>query len=153
MLVCLSQMIRESLIFFVLLIVLCCGFLQAFVGLDESDGSVSIFGETLHVILVTIMMEPDFDSLESLAWPYGKVLYYFFTFIVTILLLNILIALFGSAYGRVYDNAIDEYLALQAEKTLRFIRAPDSYVYVPPLNLIEMVLIPFKPFTSKKDIP
>lgn len=62
------------------------------------------------------MDSPDFETLNSLAWPYGKILYYMFTFIVTSLLLNILIALFGSAYNRVYDNATDEYLTLQAEK-------------------------------------
>lgn len=151
MLVCLSQMIRESVIFFVLLLFLCCGFLQAFIGLDASDGStdINVLGETIRVMLLTLMSSPNFNSLNSLAWPYGKILYYLFTFIVTSLLLNILIALFGSAYGRVYDNAIDEYLALQAERTLRFIRAPDSYVYVPPLNIIELFVMPFKTGLTK----
>lgn len=152
MLVCLSQMIRESVIFFVLLVFLCCGFLQAFVGLDASDGStdINVFGETVHVMLLTVMDSPDFETLNSLAWPYGKILYYMFTFIVTSLLLNILIALFGSAYNRVYDNATDEYLTLQAEKTLRFVRAPDSYVYVPPLNIVELCVIPFKSCLGKR---
>lgn len=153
MLVCLSQMIRESMIFFVLLAFLSCGFLQAFVGLDASDGSTDIdmFGKTVHVMLTTVMMSPNFESLDSLAMPYGKILYYLFTFFVTLLLINILIALFNSAYVRVYDNANDEYLALQAEKTLRFIRAPDSYVYVPPLNIIELLfVVPFGSVCASK---
>jgi hypothetical protein len=55
-------------------------------------------------------------------------------------LLNILIALYNSAYEDIYENADDEFLALFAQKTMQFIRAPDENVYVPPFNLIEIVI-------------
>lgn len=154
MLIVLTQMIRESVIFFVLLIMVCIGFLQAFIGLDGADGNVDLdlLPDTLNTMLLTIMASPDFDAFSNYAEPYGSIVYYFFSFLITTLLLNILIALFGSAYSRIYDNATDEYLALVAAKTLRFIRAPDSYVYVAPLNVIEIVLvvIPFGWTTSSE---
>lgn len=57
-----------------------------------------------------------------------------------IILLNILIALYNSAYSDIYENADDEYLALFAQRTMQFVRAPDENVYIAPFNLIEMVI-------------
>ena len=55
-------------------------------------------------------------------------------------MLNILIALYNSAYEDITGNADDEYLALLAQKTMQFVRAPDENVFVPPLNLVEIVI-------------
>jgi hypothetical protein len=57
-----------------------------------------------------------------------------------IILLNILIALYNSAYEDIYGNADDEYLALFSQKTMQFVRAPDENVYIAPFNLIEIVI-------------
>jgi hypothetical protein len=62
-------------------------------------------------------------------------------------LLNILIALYNSAYVDITDNATDEYLALVsslslyrvclfnhvqfAKKCLQYVRAPDENVFIP----------------------
>ncbi len=46
-------------------------------------------------------------------------------------LLNILIALYNSAYEDITENAIDEYMALFSQKTLQFVRAPDENVFIP----------------------
>lgn len=51
-----------------------------------------------------------------------------------------MIALYNSAYEDIYENADDEYLALFAQKTMQFVRAPDENVYIAPLNLIEIVV-------------
>ena len=61
-------------------------------------------------------------------------------------MLNVLIALYNSAYEDITDNATDEYLALFATKTMQFVRAPDEHVFIPPFNLIELFLlvIPFE---------
>lgn len=55
-------------------------------------------------------------------------------------MLNILIALYNSAYEDIYENADDEYLALFAQRTMQFVRAPDENVYIAPLNLIEIII-------------
>ncbi|KAH7173521.1 uncharacterized protein B0J16DRAFT_365237 [Fusarium flagelliforme] len=141
MLVVLKVMMKESLIFFALLIVVIVGFLQAFIGLDIADDN--IMGDTYFIIesmLKAIMQSPEFDGFENFGHPFGLILYYCFTFVVMIILLNILIALYNSAYEGIYSNADDEYLALFAQKTMQFVRAPDENVYIAPFNLIEMVI-------------
>ena len=66
------------------------------------------------------------------------------------MLLNILVALFNQAYSVVTDNAVDEFLALFAHKTLNYIRAPDENTFCPPLNLIEICfMLPLEPFLEK----
>ena len=49
-----------------------------------------------------------------------------------------MIALYNSAYEDIYDNANDEYLAIFAQKTMTFVRAPDENVFMAPFNLIEI---------------
>jgi hypothetical protein len=63
-----------------------------------------------------------------------------------------LIALYNSAYEDITENAIDEYMAMFAQKTLQFVRAPDENVFIAPLNLIELffLIIPFEWWMEKK---
>jgi len=51
-------------------------------------------------------------SFDHFSHPFGMILYYVFAFIVMVILLNILIALYNQAYTDITENAIDEYLAL-----------------------------------------
>lgn len=152
MLVVLKELMKESLIFFVLLVIIAGGFLQAFMGLDEADGDLDVPQLVIQVMTRTVLADPNFDAVGQIAPPYGGLLYYIFTFLISTILLNILIALFNSAYEKIYDNATDEYLSLLAQKTLRFVRAPDEYVFVPPLNLFEFLFltVPFSWWLSKR---
>ncbi|KAL2158871.1 hypothetical protein VTH06DRAFT_4063 [Thermothelomyces fergusii] len=145
MLVVLKVMMKESIIFFALLVILVIGFLQAFVGLDYADDRTT---EDIMFIVQSmanaVMQSPDFGGFERFQPPFGVILYYCFTFVVMVILLNILIALYNSAYEDIYENANDEYLAMFAQKTMTFVRAPDENVFIPPFNLIEtFILIPF----------
>jgi hypothetical protein len=112
MLVVLKVMMKESIIFFALLLVVLLGFLQAFIGLDQVDNDLSATGWIIKVMLNAIMQSPEFDGFEKFAPPFGIILYYIFTFVVMVVLLNILIALYNSAYEDITDNAADEYMAL-----------------------------------------
>ncbi|KAL1960650.1 hypothetical protein VTO42DRAFT_7229 [Malbranchea cinnamomea] len=147
MLVVLKVMMKESLIFFALLAVVIVGFLQGFVGMDQADPDNAVTPTMiLQGMANTVMQNPDFDSFRGFASPFGILLYYLFTFVVMVVLLNILIALYNSAYEDITGNAINEYLALFAHRTLQFVRAPDENVFIAPLNLIEIVflIIPFE---------
>ncbi|KAI1340375.1 hypothetical protein F5Y15DRAFT_380477 [Xylariaceae sp. FL0016] len=153
MLVILKVMMKESVIFFALLIVIIIGFLQAFIGMDYADdmaGEDTIF--ILQAMANAIMQSPDFSGFERFSPPFGLILYYLFTFVVMVVLLNVLIALYNSAYEDIYENADDEYLALFSQKTMQFVRAPDENVFIAPFNLIEIVLliIPFEWWMPKK---
>ncbi len=141
MLVVCKVMMKESIVYFVLLFIISLGFLQALLGLDSADGARDVTKLVLQVISHSIIGDNDYDAFSRFAPPYAAILYYIFVFLCSVILLNILIALFNSAYQNIYDNANDEYLALLAQNTLRYIRAPDENVFVPPLNLIEFFLL------------
>ncbi|KAL8706550.1 MAG: hypothetical protein Q9201_000423 [Fulgogasparrea decipioides] len=146
MLVVLKVMMKESLIFFALLTIIVIGFLQAFIGMDQVDDNRTVTGFILQAMANSVMQSPDFDGFENFAPPFGIVLYYVFTFVVMVVLLNILIALYNSAYEDITDNAIDEYMALFSQKTMQFVRAPDENVFIAPFNLIEIffLILPFE---------
>lgn len=85
MLVVLKVMMKESLIFFALLIVMVVGFLQAFVGLDLAD---DLEADDLWFIVSamanSVMQSPEFSGFDKFAPPFGILLYYMFTFIVMV---------------------------------------------------------------------
>lgn len=85
MLVVLKVMMKESIIFFALLIVIVIGFLQAFVGLDYADDQVA--EDILFIIQSmanSVMQSPDFSGFERFQPPFGLILYYCFTFVVMV---------------------------------------------------------------------
>jgi hypothetical protein len=68
MMVVLKVMMRESLIFFALLIVVIIGFLQAFIGLDmNEDQLLDDTGFVMQAMLNAIMQSPEFDGFEVFA--------------------------------------------------------------------------------------
>ncbi|SCW02048.1 LAFE_0E13014g1_1 [Lachancea fermentati] len=150
LLVVLKHMMKESIVFFFLLLLMTIGFLQGFLGLDSADGKREITWPIMSNLVLTVLGEGGFDMFENFAPPYAAILYYAYCFIVTVILLNILIALYSTAYQKVIDNALDEYMALMAQKTLRYIRAPDEDVYVPPFNIIELIITPFMHLMPRK---
>ncbi|EER24655.1 hypothetical protein D8B26_004988 [Coccidioides posadasii str. Silveira] len=147
MLVVLKVMMKESLIFFALLGVVIIGFLQGFAGMDQADPeNLMTPSMILQGMANTVMQNPEFDSFKNFASPFGIILYYLFTFVVMVVLLNILIALYNSAYEDITGNATNEYLALFAYRTLQFVRAPDENVFIVPFNLVEIffLILPFE---------
>jgi len=147
MLVILKVMMQESLIFFALLILILIGFLQGFVGLDASgDWEVDRVSFIMQQMMNAILGDASFDVWDDFGAPFGLILYYIYNFVIIVILLNILIALFNSAYEDITSNAIDEFLALYSQKTMQFVRAPDENVFIAPFNLIEIfcLVIPFE---------
>lgn len=47
----------------------------------------------------------------------------------------------GTAYSDIAEDATNQYLTHFSYKTISMIRAPDSYVYPSPFNLIEAIFI------------
>lgn len=146
MLVVTKVMMKESIIFFALLIFVLVGFFQAFIGLDQVDQNVEATRFIVANMVKAILTSPEFEGFDNFGAPFGLILYYIYTFIIMTILLNILIALFNSAYEDISSNSTDEYMALFAAKTLQFARAPDENVYIAPLNLIEItcLILPFE---------
>ncbi|CCA68110.1 related to YVC1-vacuolar cation channel [Serendipita indica DSM 11827] len=141
--ICVARMMQESTIFFVLLSILLIGFYQGMYALDAADGVTDKGGVVMHSLLQALLQAPDFNATEG---AFGLLLYYMWCLVTTIVLLNVLISLFSSAYEDVVGAAESHYLAFVAGKTVSMIRAPDSYVYPAPFNLIEIFFIaPLEP--------
>jgi len=77
-------MMKESLIFFALLIIVMVGFLQAFIGMDQVDDNSKVTGFILQAMANAVMQSPDFGGFENFAPPFGIILYYLFTFVVMV---------------------------------------------------------------------
>ncbi len=85
MLVVLKVMMKESMIFFALLIVVIIGFMQAFIGLDLTDNNaIDDVPFIMESMLKAIMQSPEFDGFEDFGHPWGLILYYCFTFVVMV---------------------------------------------------------------------
>ncbi|KZV77107.1 calcium activated cation channel [Peniophora sp. CONT] len=137
--ICVARMLRESGIFFALLSILGIGFLQALYALDASDGVSESPIEVVHVMVQALLGSPNFDKFEDSAM--GMLLYYFWNIVTAVILLNVLISLFSSAYDDVVDDAEAEFLAYFAGKTVGMVRSPDVFVYPAPFNIFEVFLV------------
>ncbi|KAJ9111044.1 hypothetical protein QFC19_001241 [Naganishia cerealis] len=135
-------MLRDSAIFFILLTIMGLGFAQALFALDAADGQVNAASLVWNGLLQALLGSPDFDTPNERS--FGLIIYYGWSILTIIILLNVLIALFGSSYSNVEENATDQYMAYYAYKTISMIRGPDTYVYPAPLNLVEIVIAPLE---------
>ena len=110
------------------------GFAQSMYALDAADGESGggkvVANSLIQALLGCVPLSglyneannvrsPDFDTPnDRFGYPFGLIIYYSWNFLATIILVNVLIALFGSAYSDVEENATDEYLAFFAHKTI-----------------------------------
>ncbi|CAE6433246.1 unnamed protein product [Rhizoctonia solani] len=147
--ICVSRMLQESTIFFVLLSILGIGFAQGMYALDAADGVTDHGSTVINTLLQALLQAPDFE--QPATSNFGLVLYYMWNVATTVILLNILISLFSSAYEDITDDAEAHFMAFFAGKTIGMIRAPDNYVYPAPFNLIEIFLVaPFELILHRK---
>lgn len=82
-----QEMLKESLVFVALLAIIVVGFLQAFLGFDSADGRLDLAVRILNSVVQSTLGSPVFDLYEG---SFALILYYLFTFIISVVLLNIL---------------------------------------------------------------
>ncbi|RDX53892.1 calcium activated cation channel [Lentinus brumalis] len=147
--ICIARMLKESGFFFCLLGLLAIGFLQGLYALDAADGQTDHPVKIMNSLIQALLQAPAYDMFE--ASPLGLTLYYCWNVATAVILLNVLISLFSSAYDDVVEDASAEYLTYFAGKVIGMIRAPDEFIYPPPFNIIEIFLVaPFEFFVSEK---
>ncbi|KAI0751001.1 calcium activated cation channel [Daedaleopsis nitida] len=145
--ICVARMLKESGFFFCLLALLGVGFLQGLYALDAADGQSEHPSKLLHVLIQALLQSPNYEMFNPS--PAGMILYYMWNVATVVILLNVLISLFSSAYEDVVEDAAAEYLTYFAGKVVGMIRAPDEFIYPPPFNLLEIFLVgPFEFFVS-----
>ncbi|GAA5971515.1 hypothetical protein JCM3765_001224, partial [Sporobolomyces pararoseus] len=147
------RMLKESAVFFVLLALFGIGFGQALMGLDVADERRDSTETVIHTLIQALLGSPNFDEYDrgASSYPFGMILYYVWSTTCIVILLNVLIALFGSAYQECVDESEPTFLAFFAGKTLSSIRAPDTYVYPAPFNLIEIFILPLEWVLSREN--
>ncbi|OCH94327.1 calcium activated cation channel [Obba rivulosa] len=145
--ICVARMLQESGIFFALLALLGIGFLQGLYALDAADGQTDHPTTVIHALIQALLQAPDYEMFASSVA--GQILYYLWNVATAIVLLNVLISLFASAYEDVVEDAPAEYLTFFAGKVIGMIRAPDEFTYPAPFNIIESFFIaPLEYFVS-----
>jgi hypothetical protein len=99
MIIVLKKMIKETAVFFLLLIVIAAGFIQSFFAyplsplleffvnlcsLGASEGGSGVTKKVLHSMTQAFLDAPDFEFYKELTPPFGLYLFYFYNFIVSI---------------------------------------------------------------------
>lgn len=140
--ICVARMLQESGIFFALLSLLAIGFAQGLYALDLADGTSDDASTVIHLLIQSLLQAPDYDKFKPS--PASLALYYLWNVVTALILLNVLISLFSSAYSDIVEDAEAEFLTFFATKTVGLIRAPDEFVYPAPFNLVEVFIAPFE---------
>lgn len=148
----LQKMLKDGIMFFWLLSWVFIGFLQSFYALAE-DKDKSLYVSCM-LLLRGFLQDPDFDIAAEMNKDkayYGVWLFCLYLFLTSIILLNLLVALFNSSYTNITDSAEKEYLALFTFKVFSYLKSPDQFPYAAPFNLIEVFLvIPWSMCVSRK---
>lgn len=80
------------------------GFVQSLLALDAADSEVDSFWAIINLLIQALLGSPGFDEYkEGFSPPFGMVIYYAWSFLTLLILLNILIALFGLSYFFLFD--------------------------------------------------
>ncbi|BGP56070.1 Calcium channel yvc1 [Rhodotorula sphaerocarpa] len=129
------RMLKESAVFCVLLAILAIGFGQALTGLDIADQERDATHAVVNTLLQAVLGSPNFDYYDELesSYPFGLILYYAWSVATIVILLNVLVALFSSAYEDCVDQSEETWLGYFAGKTL-----------------IEVFIFPFEFVVSRK---
>ncbi|KAF9972796.1 hypothetical protein BGZ73_004025 [Actinomortierella ambigua] len=139
MVMVLQKMLKDGIMFFWLLAWVYIGFFQSFYALlADSDKSV---GMVSMLLTRGFLQDPDFEGAQTFHPVYGNVLFALYLFLTSIILLNLLVALFNSSYTNITDSSEQEYLALYTFKVFSYLKSPDQFPFAAPTNLIEVFLL------------
>ncbi|BGP41086.1 Calcium channel yvc1 [Rhodotorula kratochvilovae] len=150
------RMLKESAVFCALLAIFAIGFGQALTGLDVADERRESTKSVINSLLQAFLGSPNFEMYDKgekvgdSSYPFGLIVYYLWSVMTLVILLNVLVALFSSSYQECVDESEPTFLAFFAGKTVSSIRAPDSYPYPAPFNLVELFIIPLEFVVSRE---
>lgn len=149
----LQNMLKDGIMFFWLLAWVFIGFLQSFYALQTVNENESRdFVAALTLLVRGFLQDPDWEVAEKLDVKYGFWVFALYLFLTSIILLNLLIALFNSSYTNITDSSEKEYLALFTFKVFSYLKSPDQFPYAAPFNLIEVFfVIPFSVILSREN--
>ncbi|KAF9366103.1 hypothetical protein BGX34_006103 [Mortierella sp. NVP85] len=139
MVMVLQKMLKDGIMFFWLLAWVFIGFLQSFYAL-KPDKDKDFYSSNM-LLVRGFLQDPDWELANEIDERYGNWLFALYLFLTSIILLNLLIALFNSSYTNITDSSEKEYLALFSFKVFSYLKSPDQFPYAAPFNLIEVFFI------------
>eukprot|EP00741_Cyanophora_paradoxa_P019862 tig00000217_g19170.t1 len=136
LLVIIKGMMTDFFVFIVVLALVLLGFAQTIHVFMEPilspDNNLALSDSI--IMMFRAVLGGDFYEQVQEAFPaWGPLFYFVFVILTTVMLLNLLIALFGGTYGRITDNAQNEFQFGRATTYLSFVQR--DYV-PPPFNLV-----------------
>ncbi|CAO3570612.1 unnamed protein product [Mortierella alpina] len=148
MVMVLQKMLKDGIMFFWLLAWVFIGFFQSFYALNVDEEKHAANASKL--LIRGFLQDPDWDLALEQDEAYGFWLFALYLFLTSIILLNLLVALFNSSYTNITDSSEKEYLALFTFKVFSYLKSPDEFPYAAPFNLIEVFfVIPWSAILSK----
>ncbi|GJJ79258.1 hypothetical protein EMPS_11618 [Entomortierella parvispora] len=149
MIMVLQKMLKDGIMFFWLLAWVYIGFFQSFYALQRDEEKN--FHNSTMLLVRGFLQDPDWDLAHEIDNNYGNGVFALYLFLTSIILLNLLVALFNSSYTNITDSAEKEYLALYTFKVFSYLKSPDEFPYAAPFNIIEVFfIIPWSVIVSRK---
>jgi hypothetical protein len=138
-----QRLLKDSLMFLLLLIPLCIGFSQALLGLDpkrEALDGAGFFG-VFFWLMRGFIGDLDFESAGEFDSFYGPVFYGIFVMLGYIILLNLLIAIYCESFASILEASQYQFRSQRAVATLQLSDRYDRWPFLVPLNLVEIVIV------------
>ncbi|KAK9473395.1 uncharacterized protein V1510DRAFT_347890, partial [Dipodascopsis tothii] len=141
---CLKQMTKDFFKFLILIVIIFVGFLTTFSFLGRDHFSVN----EMAWLLIRVFFGAPYDGLDvasEISPVFGPSLMLIFVTLATMLLITVLISILSQRFGKMMNNASEEYMLLFASSVMESITTSDRVTYFyPPLNLIGILIRPIR---------
>ncbi|KAL1798676.1 hypothetical protein ACET3X_002713 [Alternaria dauci] len=141
---CLKEMTKDFVKFLSLVVILYLGFLTTFVLLARDS---RFNPQQMSWILIKVFFGSSylgFDVAEEISPFFGPPVMLIFVTLTNILLITSLISLLSNSLSKVLDHARDEYLFIYSVYVLEASSSNRLTYFLPPLNLIPLVIRPLR---------
>ncbi|KAK3072848.1 hypothetical protein LTR53_006080 [Teratosphaeriaceae sp. CCFEE 6253] len=148
---CLKEMTKDFFKFLGLVLILYVGFDTTFIFLARGTFSVT----KMNWILIKVFFGSSylgFDVAEEISPILGPPLMLAFVVLTNILLITSLISLLSNTLTKVIEHAREEYLSVYAIYVLEASTSNRLIYFIPPLNLVPVLLRPLRLFMSAEEL-
>ncbi|KAK9465862.1 hypothetical protein V1512DRAFT_292047 [Lipomyces arxii] len=162
---CLKQMTKDFMKFLVIIVILYVGFLTTFSFLGRDHFTVS----AMAWLLIRVFFGAPYDGLDAsseispifgptlmlvfvILTKYGALFVFSAELTCSVLLITVVISILSQRFGKMMNNANEEYMLLFASSVMESITTSDRVTYFyPPLNLIGILIRPVRLFMNRSE--
>ncbi|KAK9239902.1 hypothetical protein V1525DRAFT_397089 [Lipomyces kononenkoae] len=148
---CLKQMTKDFMKVLVLIAILYLGFLTTFSFLGRDNFTVN----GMAWLMIRVFFGAPYDGLDAaseISPIFGPPLMLVFVILTNVLLITVVISILSQRFGRMMNNANEEYILLFSSSVMESITTSDRVTYFyPPLNLIGILIRPLRLFLNHSE--